>query len=315
MDSTRIESLLEAQTLLLNDRFAEVDSIYREHIEIHPEDPAGYIFRASGLFAEMSDREENLNEDLFKRLLDQVDSLTERRLYYCDGRTAAWMYLFRGHAKAYRSLWESRFGSFMTALKLGLATIDEYEAGLEADSTLYDLYSGIGSYHYWKSAKAGFLKWLGIFKDEKDKGIAELRLAADSSLLHRDLSRSALIWIWLDRKEYDSAASIAEDFVARYPDGKTFMWPLAQARFRQLEFAEAMLVFERLRAMVEPSPGNYYNLIECDYFITQCRSWLHDPVGIKASAARVNEYLSNVPDETRKRQRDKLNFLKRIARR
>lgn len=313
LDSTRIAKLLETQQYLFNDRFHEVDSIYQEQIRQYPADPAVYLFRAGGLLAEMTDREENLHEQLFISLLDTVRRLSDRILDTCDSRTAAWMCLFQGHAKAYGALWESKFGSSISALKLGLSSIDEYEQGLRHDSTLYDLYFGIGSYHYWKSAKAGLLRWLFIFKDEKDEGIEELRRAADASLLHRDLARSALIWVWLDCKQYDSAIALAENFARRFPDGKTFLWPIAQARMGQKQYAEAADAFARLRSFFVASPGNYYNLVECDYYLAQCYSWLGDRNGLREAASRLRTYQDSIPATTRARQSAKLNYLNKIA--
>jgi hypothetical protein len=248
-------------------------------------------------------------------LLDTVNTLSDRILDTCDNTTAAWMFLWRGHAKAYRALWESKFGSSFRALKLGLSTVDEYEAGLKRDSTVLDLYAGVGSYHYWKSAKAGVLRWIGIFKNEKDKGIAELRRAADSSLLHRVLARSALIWIWLDRKEFDSAVSLAEDFLKRFPESRTFIWPIAQAQFRQAKYGEAAATFSKIRASLETSPGNYHNLIECDFHLAKCYTWLEDDVRLETTKQNFLSYRERIPDATKMRQSDKINFLNRVVRR
>ncbi|MCX6835620.1 MAG: hypothetical protein NTW07_10910 [candidate division Zixibacteria bacterium] len=311
-DSVRVSQVLQAQTLVFNDRLQAADSIYRKMIETHPDDPANYLFHAGALFAEMSDAEENLNEPLLKQLLDTVDILSDRILDTCDNNTAAWMYLWRGHARSYRALWESKFGSSLRALKLGLSTIDEYEAGLKRDSTVIDLYAGIGSYHYWKSAKAGVLSWFGIFRSEKDKGIAELRRAADSSLLHCDLARSALIWVWLDRKEYDSAITLASNFLDRYPEGKTSLWPIAQARFRQANYAQAAETFLRIRTRLESSPGNYHNLIECDYYLAQCYRWLSDDHSRNLTATRFQNYRAAIPPLTLKRQSAKISYLSRL---
>ncbi len=313
LDSTYVRTVLETQSLLFNDRFAQVDSIYQAEIAARTQDPAGYLFRAGALFADMSDREENVNGALFRQLLDSVVSLTDRILDTCNNPTAAWMYLWRGHARAYGSLYESKFGSSMAALKMGMASIDEYEAGLSRDSSLYDLYMGIGSYHYWKSAKAGMLRWIGLFKDEKDKGIAELRRAADSSLLHRELSRSALIWIYIDEKEYDAAVTLAEDFVKRYPDGHTFLWPIAQARFLQTHYGEAARAFLELRTRLDSSPGNYFNLIECDWHLAQCCTWLTDDANLKATVEHYRSYEARISDETRSRQSAKINYLQRFG--
>ena len=90
--------------------------------------------------------------------------------------------LYLGHQAAYRSLYEARFGSRFSALTYGLKAKGFYRDGLAADSALYDLYLGLGSYHYWKSAKAGILRTAGIFNDDKEKGISEIRKAIDSSL-------------------------------------------------------------------------------------------------------------------------------------
>lgn len=315
IDSACVAIIQQAQVELFNDRFAAADSIYREGARHHPSNPAWSLFRAGVLFAEMADREENFNPDLFEQLLDSVEAQTERIIDTCDASTAAWMYLFRGHAKAYASLWEARFGSLFGSLRHGLATIGEFESGLEADSSLYDLYAGIGSYHYWKSTKAGLLSKIGIFKDEKEKGIVELRIAVDSSLLHREFARSALIWIWLDKKEYDSSIALSTEFVQRYPDTKTFRWPWAQALFRQTKYREAAEVFEDIRDKISESPGNYHNLIQCDYYLTKCYNWLSDFDRTRAAAMRVIGYHSQIPSETLGRQRFKLNFLARIAKR
>lgn len=315
MDSGRIACVAQAQEYLFSDRFTLVDSIYTARIETDPADPMGHLFRAGALFAEMSDREENLHEELFLGLLKTTDSLTREVIDTCDDRTAAWMYLFRGHAKAYQSLWESKFGSMMKALRLGLSTIDEYEAGLKHDSTLYDLYAGTGSYHYWKSAKAGVLKYIGIFKDEKDKGIAELRLAADSSLLHRDLARSALIWIWLDRKEFDSAIVLAHEFADRYPEGKAFRWPLAQALYQIEDYRRASETYLDLRRRLEADPGNYFNMIQCDYYLAHCFTWLEQPDEAIRIARRLQEYEAMIPRDVLGRQKAKLNYLRRLSRR
>ncbi len=312
IDSARLDLFTRAQEYLFNDRFAAADSAYASYVERQPDDPAGHLFRAAGLMADMSDREENSHPDRFHALLDISDSLTLRILDSCDANTAAWMYLLRGHSLAYRSLWESRFGSFLSAVRNGFAANDQYETGLEYDSGLTDLYAGIGSYHYWKSAKAGLLRTVGVFKNEKKKGIAELRDAAANSMLHRELAQSALIWIWLDKKEYDSAWTMASRFVSKYPDGKTFMWPMAQALFRQGKYPEAGEVYRTLRSKLAASPGNFYNLIEVDYFVTQTYNWMGEDEEARKAAVRLLEYYDRIPGKTIKRQKDRINFLKRI---
>ena len=186
--------------------------------------------------------------------------------------------------------------------------------GLRADSTLYDLYLGLGSYHYWKSAKAGILRWILLFKDERDKGIAELKLAADSAQLFREAARSALIWAWLNEKQYDSTVAIASEFAARYPNGKSFLWPLAEAYLKSRRYIDALTIYEDLRNRLEPDPGNYYNLIEVDSRIARCYEELRRIDDAADVGKRARTYLDDIPSNTRQRQRSNLKYLKRLAR-
>jgi hypothetical protein len=315
LNSDKIEILIEGQSLLFNDHFDAVDSLYDVYISDYPGDPAGYLFKAAALMGEMADREENLYPDTFKTLLDSVETLIAQQLDSCSSETGAWMYLYSGHARAYRSLWESRFGSFISAVKNGFAARSEYDKGFKADSTLYDLYLGLGSYHYWKSAKGGLLRFFRILKNERDKGLRELHLAADSSLLSQELARSALIWVLLDKKEYDSVISIASDFVSKYPDGKSFLWPLATACYKDKNYKRALATYQKLRERLETTPGNLYNLIECDYYLCKCLEKLGRKNDARRQAQKSEEYHDSISKDIRKRQRKNIAYIRRLAHR
>jgi len=314
LDSLKANIFNTGQVLLFNDRFEGVQALYDGYIEVYPDDPAGYLFKAAALMGEMADREENLYPESFRSLIDSVERKVERQIDTCSGRTQAWFCLFRGHAKAYRSLWEARFGSFITAVKLGVDARADYTEGLRADSSLYDLYLGLGSYHYWKSARAGLLGFLRLLKNEKVRGISELRLAADSSLISREGARSALAWVWLDAKEYDSVIAAAGELAASYPEGKSFLWPLASAWFLSERYDQALQVYRTLRQRLAVLPGNCYNLIECDYHICRCLEKLRLKDEARQAALAVGEYYDDIPQDVRRRQRKKMVYLLRRAR-
>lgn len=312
-DSARVRLFVEIQKFLYNDKFEQADSVCRELIGAYPDDPAGLVFEAAVMVGEMTDREEDIYHDRFTRLLDSTVELVDSALPGADPAGRSWLYLFRGHVEAYRSLYQSRFGSFISAVKAGMRAMDNYDKGLKADSLNYDLYLGAGSYHYWKSAKAGLLRFLMIFKNEKKQGIEELRLAADSSIVFRDAARSALIWVWLNEKEYDSVLAAGNEFAERYPGGKAVLWPMAQAYFERRQYRAAIDAYEEIRGRIAGDPGNYFNMIECDYQIGRC----YDRMNLTDSAAevaqRVDEYRESIPDKIEKRQRSKLKYLKKLG--
>jgi predicted Zn-dependent protease len=153
-----------------------------------------------------------------------------------------------------------------------------------------------------------------IFKNEKEKGIKELYLAADSSLLFRNAARSALIWVWLNEKRYDSVIVIAREFVAKYPDSKAFLWPLAQAYVETRQYRAALEVYQNLRERLVHAPGNYFNLIEVDCRMARCYERLRMTEKATIAAGRVNDYDQSIPQETRRRQRANLKYMRRLAR-
>jgi len=308
-------TLVEIQELLFNERFGQADSVCAVLIARQPDNPAGYLFRAATLLAEMVRHEENLFPVRFHRLLDTTECLANAALDTASTRTAAWMHLFLGHTRVYRSLWEARFGAFTTSLRQGMAAREEYQKGLKYDSSLYDLYFGLGSYHYWKSAKAGILRWLGFFKNEKDKGLAELYRAADSSIISREAARNSLIWIWLDLEQFDSAVAISREMFTRYPEGTVLLWPMAQAYFENHNYRDALRTFLALRERLESQPGNYFNLIDCDYRLHRCYERLDMKDPARRVAREVAAYYSEIPSKTRQKQRTKLAYLRRAARR
>jgi tetratricopeptide (TPR) repeat protein len=312
LDSARIATLLKIQDMIFDDRFTSADSAATELIETSPADPIGYLLRASNMLAEMTDQEENLYSKRFERLLDTTETIARKAADTADTPTQAWMHLILGHIQAYRSLYESRFGSFATAIRKGLAVRGEYQKALELDSSLYDIYAGLGGYHYWKSVKAGFLRWIGIFRNDKDKGIRELRLAADSSIISRQTASSALIWVWLDAKQYDSAIAEASKMLELHPSGRTFMWPLGQAFFQKADYERTVDIYTRLRDVLAAHPGNYFNLIACDRFLTLCWQLRNQTDKAREAAARFAEYRDRIPESVRKRQSEKIEYLEEI---
>lgn len=311
----RRQFLVTVQQLLFDDRFTEADSLIAAYRQSAPLDPTGILFQAGSLVTQMTDREEEITPDNFKALIDSCLQLTDDNLDLGTPREQAWRFLIRGHAHAYRSIYSSHFGSFTSAIDHGFDAKGEYQRGLKADSTLYDLYFGLGSYHYWKSAKAGFLRWIGIFSNDKAKGIRELQLAADSSLVSREAAANALIWVYFDNDQFDQAKLLVDSAMHRYPAGKAFLWPLAKAQFDKKDYTAAVTTFRELRRRLQLQPGNYYNLIECDYYLTKCHDELDDAPEAQSAARQFVEYYEKLTSDILHRQHGNLSYLKKVAER
>ncbi|MDF1544201.1 MAG: hypothetical protein P1R58_03760 [bacterium] len=276
-------------------------------------DAAGWLARSGLILAQMSEDENDSNSEELKAALDSVLVLAEVVEDSCSDKSAM-HHLLRGHAHTYRAIYESKFGFSPKGIKYGYQAMKEYESGLRCDSTFYDLYFGLGGFHYWKSAKAGLLKKVGLFDDDREQGLKELTLAIDSSRFSSEPARNALISIYLDQKEYDSALAICSTMLERYPNGTIFLWPRGVAYHESGQPEKCAELFGQLREHYSKQPGNYFNMVECDYMITKSLETLELKKEAAKAAAEFSKYEDSLPRNTLKRQSDKIRYLKWWAR-
>ena len=306
----KLEIINSGMEFLMDGQWNEAMTAFDKYNQVDTTDPGLYLFHAMTLLSAMTDRETNAYGGNFNKYLDSAEARCKSRLQECDRSDSAVVYLSRGHIRAYRSLYQARFGSSMAALDDGLKARGEYSRGLELDSSLYDLYLGLGSYHYWKSVKSGILKTVGIFSNEREEGIEEVHLAIDSSLFSKGPAKSALIWIYLNEKNYDSTVALATEMYDRYPHSNTFVWPIAQAYFESEQFVKAAMYYNKIFESLKEKPGNYFNLIESAWWLFNAYAKMNE----NGKAYRVRRYVDSVssefPDKTIRRQRKKLYDMK-----
>jgi hypothetical protein len=307
----KINIIIEGEKALLNAEWEKAYELLSKLCQRDSSDPTGYLFLAAAMQTEMIDREENFDKKGFTELLDKAKELAETALGDCTRRDSAYCYLILGHYHAYQAVWENRFGSKFSAVTHGFKAKGKYRKGLEIDSTMYDLYLGMGSYHYWKTVKSGILRLAGIFKDDRQKGIDEIRLTIDSADFSRETARSAMIWIYINEKRYDSAISLSKAMFKSYPDGNFFLWTMAQSYYEKKDFINAAETYDSLFNRLKSAPGKYFNIIESAYWLYQCYNELDYDDRANDVLAYVSSIYKEIPRSTHKKQKTKLAYLKR----
>lgn len=305
-------SLINAgQALILDGQRPEALELFTHYHYTYPEDPAGYLYRAAVLHADMTDAEADLYGHRFLALCDSTKLSAEKIMTSCRPSDSALCFLYLGHQYSYRCMYEARFGSLFSALSYGSKAKDRYISGLAADSTLYDLYLGLGSFYYWKSAKAGLLRTVGLFKNDMDEGMAYIKLAIDSARFSRDPARLTYIWILINEENYDSAMALSQELYKRYPNGNTFIWPEAMASVMAKKYDRAIELFYRLLNSLKGNPGNYYNVIEAVYYINTASEKIRKSDLAAEALDYLNAVYSQIPKDIRRQQKNKLTALLR----
>jgi tetratricopeptide (TPR) repeat protein len=303
LDSTYLATIREGINLTMVERFAEAKDVFQGLIDRDSTDHAAYLFLAGVYHGEMLDREDYANKPIFYQLIDKALAHAERAIE--QNHNAAWAHLTRGNAYSYIAVIEAKNGSWWSALKGGLRAKGEYLDALERDPTLDDAYLGLGSYHYWKSAKTEFINWLPFVPDRKEEAFKELQLAVDSSLFSGDLALNSLVWIHLNAGSPDQAFEIANRLHEKFPDSRLVTWGLAFSAYQCGQLEQAADYFGRILDAIEKQPGqNYYNTIECRYH----RACIFRTMNENDKAVKELETLLSYPasDGIRDRQKEKL---------
>ncbi len=311
LDSNCVAQLRRGIAFTMVEQFDSARSVFAAMAAHDSLDHAALLYLAGVDHAEMMDREDFTNKKQFEILVEKAIDFADRAKSNRD--QAAWACLTIGNGHAYTASIEAKAGSWWTAMRRGLKAKGAYLEALELDPILYDAYLGLGTYHYWKSAKTEFINWLPFVGDRKDDGVEELQLAVDSSLFSNDLALNSLIWIHLERKDPRSALACAEELHSRYPDSRLVKWGMAFSSYSAGNYAAALKYFgEIISSLEQDSTQNYFNLIECRYH----RSKIFESVKDTSAVRKELEILINypAPETVRKRQAEKLKDAQKALR-
>jgi len=152
-----------------------------------------------------------------------------------------------GSAYAFRAVLRGQFGGWWGAMKDGGRAAASLGKAVAMDSTLYDAYLGLGTYHYWKSAKAKHFAWLLFIKDRRKQGIQEITRASLLGTITPMVAQRSLVVIYMNENRYSDARTIADSILKVCPLDPVCLMYLAQSMLETKEWDNAEGVTNRLR--------------------------------------------------------------------
>ena len=294
---------------IINQKYDSAKVNFTELNSRYPEVPFGRIYWAAVEIARSYDLAEKFNSDYIKKNLtvavDSAQSLIKR-----DSKNP-WNYYFSALAQGYYAYFNALKKDWLPALDYGLKSISSFEKCLNINPQFYDGYTAIGSFKYWKSRKTEFLNWLPFVDNEEKKGIDYLIIATHHYSYNEYLAFNSLIWIYIDKKKYDSAVKLAEKVLKQYPDSRTFKWGLARA-YEGIDVKKAIKVYDQLLNSYENMKNsNHYYEIVLKHIIAQ----QYYKLGDNANALKLcNEILTenNLSEYVRNRLKHRLERVKKL---
>ncbi len=270
-----------------------------------PESPVGYFFSAAVLQTRMMDYE---NYDDEKAFLAQVDSALTYARKQIRKNKSAWNYFYLGGSYGYLAFYRSKQNQYWQALTHARKSVAALKKAVALDSTIYDAYLGIGTYKYYRSKLSRYFTWLPVVGDERQEGLAQIRLAMNKSTFSTYSAMNGISWILMDEQRYDEGLEIVMSALDRFPDSRVFLWAAAKLNQKLERWPEAARMYERILASFDRQQvDSPYNRIVCRKNL--CEIYIR--LGEKQKARIECQRVAELPDafQLDKRVSDKLRDL------
>ena len=141
----------------------------------YPHHPAPYFFKAAAYQDWMSTFRTIRYEE---KLVHNIDEAIRRGESMLRQGQDPWISFYVGAAYGYRALFRFRKHDWISAYLDAEKGVEHFKEALEREPLLYDAYLGLGSYHYWRSAKSETIRLIAFWiPDKRELGLEQLRFA------------------------------------------------------------------------------------------------------------------------------------------
>jgi tetratricopeptide (TPR) repeat protein len=231
--------------LVLHDRFKEGLLLFEEVQQTHPDHPAPYFFKAATYQSWMSSSRLNKFPKEFEKNV-QLAIEKGRKLLRQD--KDPWSLFYLGAAYGYQAFNQFRKHNWIDAYFDAKKGVDNFKGALEKDPKLYDVYLGLGSYHYWRTAKSSFLRIIAFWiPDKRELGLRQIEFAFHHGAYAPDQAGYNLVVAYFDYGRYEKAMQILNQIIEKkktvgvsdlYYKGRLLIeferWSEAESVFREL---------------------------------------------------------------------------------
>lgn len=260
------EYALSSISNVYREEFKEAFNDAKRIIKKFPNHPAGYFFYAAVLNSQMEFLQSDRYEIEFYQYCDMAINKGEEILE--SKHDDMWANFFVAGANGLKGTYESRFERWITAFKHGWRAVVILRDLVEWYTDLNDVYYGIATYNYWRSAKTKMLWWLPGVVDKRDESIAELEQLVKTGVYVKESSTLALSDIYIHRKQYVNALKIINEMLEKYPHNLLCWWGKAKAQFGLKQYDEAEKSFNFILSKIsEKDYESKYNTVLCHFFL------------------------------------------------
>ncbi|OQY27553.1 MAG: hypothetical protein B6244_10250 [Candidatus Cloacimonetes bacterium 4572_55] len=208
IDSTFHESLSLGLEYVFSEQYERAVALFDSLQKVFPDHPAPYFYMAATYQSWMSSyRFSKFQPELEENVQSAID-IGDRLM---ENNDDPWLNFYVGAAYGYRGFYRFRKHNWIGAYLDGKKGVGNFEKALDKVPNIYDCYLGMGSYHYWRTAKSKFIKVVAFWmKDRREMGLEQIRFSIDHGRYTSEEASYGLIIAYYDFGWYDKAFELNE---------------------------------------------------------------------------------------------------------
>lgn len=267
IDSIFHDALVIGSELVLNNHYLEALAFFDSLEQNFPNHPAPNFYKAATYQKWMlTYRFSKFQDDLHENAKLSIDKGT--RLLEKDDDP--WLNFYVGAAYGFKALHRFRQHNWIGAYIDGRKGIKHFNAALKKLPSLYDCYFGLGAYHYWRTAKSKFIRFLTFWiGDKRELGLDQMKLSVDHGRYCTFDAAHGLTIAYYHHGDYDKALALNNTtwkLIDPPSMGTLYMRGRLMAKFENWPTAQD--IFKRiLDRLVVYSHQSISYQVECKYWI------------------------------------------------
>jgi hypothetical protein len=259
---------------IYNFEFDKAEATFTEVINLRPDHPVGFFFRAMIQWERIITNfdDESQDEKLYE-LLDVVIDMCEKRLDENPKDVTAMF--FKGGAIGFRGRLRANRGKWLGAANDGIVALPLVRKAFELEPNNYDVLLGIGIYNYYAAVipdKYPIVKPVMLFfpSGDRKKGLEQLKQAS----LHAKYAKVESMYFLMQNyssyeKDYVNALDLARTLYSNYPNNSLFHRYLGRCLISSGYVGEANEIFIEIFKRYSRKQIGYdlYDIREASYYI------------------------------------------------
>ncbi|MEX2116248.1 MAG: hypothetical protein WEB37_05125 [Bacteroidota bacterium] len=236
---------------IYNLEFFDAERLFAEVIQLRPDHPSGYFFRAMIQWWRILSNIDDESQDgrfynMLEEVIDMCDAMLEKKP---DDITALF---FKGGSLGFRGRLRATRGNWFGASKDGLAALPIVRAAHDLDPENHDVLLGIGIYHYYADivpSEYPIVKPFMMFfpSGDRKKGLEQLELASQKAKYASVEATYFLVQnYFLYEKDFTKALGLAGGLNKRYPRNPVFLRYVGRCNISLGRWDEAFRVFSEV---------------------------------------------------------------------